>query len=58
MASDDYGFLSERWHGLKTLGELNGNRNRYRGVQVDIVDIRTKKKVGRMDLGSVIRKFN
>lgn len=56
--TDDYGFLSERWHGLKTLNELNGNRHKYRGVQVDVVDIRTKKKVGRMDLGAVIAKFN
>ena len=55
---DDYGFLSERWHGLKTLAELNGNRHKYRGIQVDVVDIRTKKKVGRMEFGAVIRKFN
>lgn len=55
---EDYGFLSERWHGLKSLDELNGSRRRYRGVLVDVVDIHTKKKVGRMALGAAIRKFN
>lgn len=56
--ADDYGFLSERWHGIKTLTELNGSRHKYRGTIVDVVDIRTKKRVGRMDFGAMIRKFN
>lgn len=54
---DDYGFLSNYWDGLKTIGELNGNRHKYRGIYVDVVDIHTKKKIGRMNMGAALRKF-
>ena len=57
MVRDDYGFMSDRWHGLKTIGDLNGNRKQYRGLYVDVVDVHTKKKIGRMPMGAALRKF-
>jgi hypothetical protein len=54
----DFGFKSDRWHGVKFLDELNGSRNKYRNVLVDVVDIHTCKIISRMPLGSAIRKFN
>jgi len=54
----DFGFKSDRWKGLKTLNELNGSRNKYRNVLVDVVDIHTCKIISRMPLGSALRKFN
>jgi hypothetical protein len=54
----DYGFLSNEWYGCKTLAELNGTRRKYRGVLVDVVDLRTNKKIGRMVLGAALTKFN
>lgn len=54
---NDYGFMSERWHGLKSIQDLNGSRNKYRGLTVDVIDVHTRKKIGRMPLGAVLRKF-
>jgi hypothetical protein len=54
----DFGFKSERWHGLRTLSELNGSSKKYRNVLVDVVDIHTCKIISRMPLGAAIRKFN
>lgn len=57
MIGDDYGFLSDRWTGIKSISELNGDRRKYRNVYVDLIDLRTKRKVGRMALGAALRKF-
>jgi len=54
----DYGFMSERWKGCKSLKELNGHRIRYRGVYVDVIDIQTSKKIGRMEFSLAMRKFS
>ncbi|MCK9594051.1 MAG: hypothetical protein M0Q91_18790 [Methanoregula sp.] len=54
----EYGFGSTRWSGLKTLGQLNGDRRRYRNLVVDVVDLRSQKKIGRMVLGTALIKFN
>lgn len=57
MHSTEYGFLSDRWHGIKTLNDLNGSRNRYRGITVEVVDTRTSEKIGRMEFSTALRKF-
>ena len=58
MLSKEYGFMSERWKGCKSLKELNGCRMKYRGMYVDVVDIHTAKKIGRMEFSLALRKFS
>jgi hypothetical protein len=54
---DEYGFMSYKWHGIKTLKDFNGNGWRYSRLLVDIVDIPQRKKIGRITIGDAIRKF-
>ena len=58
MELKDFGFASDYWHGLKTITDLNGDQHQYRDVTVDVIDLHTRKKVGRMPMGAVLVKFN
>lgn len=57
MKEDYYGFLSTKWRGMRTLRDFNGTRWKYSSLMVDVVDIPRRKKIGRMTIGDVLRKF-